>query len=625
MAYGLGVDLGTTYTAAAVSDAQGTRAIPLGHGVAVPSVVFATEGGVLITGDAADGEAKKNPHRASRIHKRRLADPTPLRVGDAVRSPASLMAAQLKDAVAVATATQGCRPQSVVLTCPAVWGPYRREHFSEVPRLAGLADVRIITEPEAAAMHYSVERRLGAGETIGVYDLGGGTFDATVLRKTPRGMEILGSPEGIEQLGGIDFDDSLVAHVDHKLGGELGRLDPEDLTSARFLMEVRESCRVAKERLSTKTSTLVQVELPGGSHEVEITRAEFDKIIKPHLDLTTEALLRSIRSAGLRPDDLGSVLLVGGSSQIPIVTATVSAAFGKPVRVGMHPKLSVALGAAAVARTRQAPPRPMPAVPAVRAAPGPGRAPRPVPHVSTSARAFDWLGRRSTVIAVVIAVVLLGIGVASAVLTGDDSPAAPVAGEATPSTSASEGAEFLEHGRDVAPYHSMIGSDDDWTGTALSGRGTATHKALAVRSGDGAAKAGGRLVTWSGSGPGQFYLQRHQGNADARPYLESGTLTFDVLVTKAPAAPVSLALHCHYPCAAQVGITELLAQAPVGEPTTIRVPLSCFTLKGLDPERVDVPFLVSTTGAFEAEFARVRWELSGTTAGQPVTPCASLA
>ncbi|PRY38963.1 Hsp70 family protein [Umezawaea tangerina] len=389
MTYSLGIDLGTTCTAAAVSDGTGTRIVRLGREATVSSAVFVAESGELITGDAAEREAVGQPLRASRAHKRRLADPNLLRIAGSVRSPTSLMAAQLRDVVDTVTRAQGRPPGVVVLTCPAVWGPYRREHFIQVPRLAGLRNVRVVTEPEAAAMHYSVERRLGDGEIVGVYDLGGGTFDATILRARPNGMEILGTPEGVEQLGGLDFDDALLAFVDGQLGGALSSMDTPLVDHARLRHAAREACRQAKEDLSTNAETVIRVESPDGTrHETAISRAKFNSLIKSHLDLTTESLKRAIGSAGLNPADLTGVLLAGGSSRIPFVEQIVSDAFGKPVRVGLHPKLTVAMGAAAIARLEAN----RPAIPARRVA-------SPPPLVSLAATRSPVSSRSRTAVA----------------------------------------------------------------------------------------------------------------------------------------------------------------------------------------------------------------------------------
>ncbi|MET8762576.1 Hsp70 family protein [Lentzea sp. NPDC004782] len=684
MAYGLGVDLGTTYTAAAASGATGTRVIPLGRNVTVSSVVYAAENGVLLTGDEAEREATVNPLRASHAHKRRLADPTPRPLGGVVRSPASLMASQLRDVISTANAVKGSPPGAVVLTCPAVWGPYRREHFEEVPRLAGVRDVQIVTEPEAAAMHYSVERRLGEGEIVAVYDLGGGTFDATILRARQYGMEILGTPEGIEHLGGIDFDESLLAHLDDRLDGAVSALDPADPDHTPVLAAVREACRQAKEELSTEPDAVVHLELPDGPRDVLVTRLEFNDLIKPHLEVTTDALLRTIASAGLRPAELAGVLLAGGSSRIPLIGQTVSQTFGRPVRVSLHPKLTVALGAAAIVRaqathtraaaaartqeirTRPAPvtsmsasaavatPAPLGGIPdhAPVATPSsgistpmlfrPGLPPAGHRHTPPQQGKGTAIGRRRlTIAAVAAAVLLLGGVVTSAAMSSGLVNAQPrgttqIGRTAQQSESGTNvevtpqsypwGLVALRDGQDVAPFHSMIGSELDWTGTSLSPGGTAAHPALSVQPGDVNGKADGRRVVWTGNGPGQFYLQHPQGRQDARPYLESGALAFDVVVVTPPAAEVDIAMHCSYPCAATLTATSVLRNVPLGQKTTIRIPLACFAAegKGLDPANVDIPFLVYTKGTFDATFAQVRWETSGAAQATSATPCTDL-
>ncbi|WP_035303376.1 Hsp70 family protein [Actinokineospora inagensis] len=349
MGLGLGIDLGTTFTGAAVSGPDGTSMVPLGRvGVVEPSVVFAGVDGSLLTGDAAVDAGRGEPHRLARGFKRRLGDPTPLVVGGSPYSPAALLAAQLRVVVSRVRAPV----ESLVLTCPAVWGPYRREHFDEVPRLAGLTDAVMVTEPEAAATHYAAERRLGVGELVAVYDLGGGTFDTTILRAREDGMEIVGTPEGIERLGGMDFDEALFAYVDNALDGALSAMDPADPEAASVLTFTRAACVRAKEELSIEPDVRVRVPLLSGQREVVVTRLAFNEMIRPSVDLTVDALHRTISSAGLTPADLAAVLLAGGSSRIPLVDQVVSGAFGRPVRTGLHPKFTVALGAAAIAARR---------------------------------------------------------------------------------------------------------------------------------------------------------------------------------------------------------------------------------------------------------------------------------
>ena len=184
---------------------------------------------------------------------------------------------------------------------------------------------------------------------MAVYDLGGGTFDATVVRKQAGGLEILGTPEGIERLGGVDFDKAILAHVNYAAGGDLTKLDMSDSQTAVALARLRQDCVLAKEALSLDAEVVIPVFLPGRHFEVQLTRSTFEDMVRAPIESTIGALSRTVQSAGLTPADLSSVLLVGGSSRIPLVAEMVSQEFGRPTVVDTHPKYAVALGAASIA------------------------------------------------------------------------------------------------------------------------------------------------------------------------------------------------------------------------------------------------------------------------------------
>ena len=190
--------------------------------------------------------------------------------------------------------------------------------------------------------------RVVEGALVAVYDLGGGTFDATVLRTAGKGFEILGTPEGIEGLGGIDFDEAVFNHVDRSLGGPLSGLDPSDPHDTSAVIRLRQDCARAKEALSADTEATIPVMLPKLQTEVRLTRSEFEDMIRPSISATIEALRRALLSAGVTPDHLSTVLLVGGSSRIPLVSRMVSAELGRPTAVDAHPKHAIVLGAAAM-------------------------------------------------------------------------------------------------------------------------------------------------------------------------------------------------------------------------------------------------------------------------------------
>jgi len=349
--YSLGVDLGTTFTAAAISDGAQAEMITLGdRSVVAPSVVFVREDGEVVTGEAAGRRAASAPERAARTFKRRLGDPTPIRLAGASYPVTGLLSLLLRDVLSKVTETRGAPPERVVLTHPANWGAFRRGLFEEVPQLAGLAGALLITEPEAAAAHYAASRQLGTGEIVAVYDLGGGTFDATVVRKLADGVETLGTPEGVERLGGVDFDQAVFDFVNFSSDGTLDELDQRDPRAFLALTRLRQDCVLAKEALSADTETLLPVFLPDKQFDVRITRAEFENLVRAQIESTISGLARALRSAEVTAADLSAVLLVGGSSRIPLVAEMVSEELGRPILVDTHPKYAVALGAATVAR-----------------------------------------------------------------------------------------------------------------------------------------------------------------------------------------------------------------------------------------------------------------------------------
>lgn len=320
-----------------------------GQSVMIPAAVYRAEDGGLVCGEAAVRRSLTEPGRVAVGFKRRLGDPIPVCLGGEFVPTTHLLAALLREVVGSVTRTEGSPPDRVVLTQPASWGPYRRGLFEEVPELAGLAEGPMVTEPAAAAIHYARNRRLSEGQTVAVYDLGGGTFDVTVLRAHPERCEIVGVPEGIERLGGLDFDEALYAHVDHETDGALSTLDAREPRVASALARVRQDCARAKEILSHDNDTVIPIFLPDRNLEIGISRERFESLIRAHIESTIGALERTLRSARLGPEDIDAVLLVGGSSRIPLVARMVAEALGRPTLLDTHPKYAVALGAAVLA------------------------------------------------------------------------------------------------------------------------------------------------------------------------------------------------------------------------------------------------------------------------------------
>ena len=352
MPYRLGVDLGTTFTAAAVADGS-TEPTVIGLGnraLQIPSVLFLKADGEFLVGEAAERRGLTEPDRLAREFKRRIGDHVPIMVAGAPFSPQALTGHLLSWVVERATERMGEPPAEVVLTHPANWGPFRLELLDQVAVMAGLAAASRCTEPEAAAAQYAAQNRVAPGDKVAVYDLGGGTFDACVLEKTDRGFRTLGTAEGVEHLGGVDFDEAVLRHVLTALSTSNAPLDPDNPEVTVGLGRLRRDCVEAKEALSTDVDTLVPVALPGLSTTVRITRAEFELMIRPALSETIAAMQRALRNAQVEPSQLRSILLVGGSSRIPLVSEMLHREFSVPTALDTHPKHDVALGSVRVGR-----------------------------------------------------------------------------------------------------------------------------------------------------------------------------------------------------------------------------------------------------------------------------------
>jgi actin-like ATPase involved in cell morphogenesis len=358
-----GIDLGTTFTAAAVASASGPpEMVSLGPtSTTIPSVVFMREDGSMATGEAALQMAGSEPDRVAREFKRRVGDPAPILIAGTPMAAHLLMGRLLRWVVDRVEERQGEEIEHTVVTHPANWGEYKRDYLRQAAERAGLQSWSPLTEPEAAAIHYASRQRIDPGETVAVYDLGGGTFDVTILRKKDDAFEFVGRPHGIENLGGMDIDQALFSHVMRQAAGDLDELDTTDPVVVTALHRLRGDAVTAKITLSSETSTSIPVILPGLHTTVRLTRTELEDMIRPTLEETIVALRQAIESSGLSAEQLSKVLLVGGSSRIPLVAQLVTDALGRPVAVDADPKHAVALGAALHARN------------------GPGRTTRPGP------------------------------------------------------------------------------------------------------------------------------------------------------------------------------------------------------------------------------------------------------
>lgn len=449
LGYSLGIDLGTTFTAAALVRDERAEVVALGnHAATIPSMVFLREDDNVLIGDAAERRGLQEPARLAREFKRRLGDSAPIMLDRSPFSAERLMAAMLRQIVADVTARQGAAPDRVAVSHPANWGQFKIDLLRQSVELAGLQDATFVTEPIAAAVQYASTERVDVGDVVAVYDLGGGTFDAAVLRKTADGFETLGRPQGIERLGGIDFDEAVVTHVRRTIGDVIAQLDPNDPASRSALARLRQECVSAKESLSSDSDATVAVLLPNVQTQVRITRAEFEDMIRPLLRETLESTRRAVDSAGLQLSDVKAVLLAGGSSRIPLVSEMVRSDLGRPVVTDSHPKHAVALGAARVAHALAAgpsaapvPPPPLASpvaptvpvapvpvapivVPAASAAGAPPPPPTPTKAAAAAAQPEETKSQWKVLVAGIAVAVLVVVGLVLAFSGGDDNSSA---------------------------------------------------------------------------------------------------------------------------------------------------------------------------------------------------------
>ncbi|MFY1668455.1 Hsp70 family protein [Plantactinospora sp. WMMB334] len=373
MSYVLGIDIGSTATAAAVTRLRGNNWDPpepvrLGpDGAPVPSVLLMATNRSITVADPDDYDGPVDSGWVARGFGNRVGDDVPLLVGGEACSAQALTAMLAMWVVERVIDQERERPEWIVLSHPAGWGGYRRHLLGEALWDVGLADVTLLPAPILAAAGHAVQGF--SGRTLAVHTLGGQTFTAAVVDRAqpPLGFDLRGEPIHIEPLGGADFDEALVEHVRAGLPRELaGQLaDPADPRVGQALRGLRRECRRAKAELAVADRTDVLVRLPGGQTRVPVTRSQFEDLIRPAVTLTVDELTRSVRSCGLAPHQLDGVLLAGGSARIPLVRDLLAARFPVPVEVGADPQLAVAAGAAVVGghlldrqRGNRPPPRP---------------------------------------------------------------------------------------------------------------------------------------------------------------------------------------------------------------------------------------------------------------------------
>ncbi len=343
----VGIDLGTTNSEIAVYREGRPLVLADERGrVVLPSVVGLSETGELLVGEEARNQAALYPERTVRSIKRRMGTEARVRLGEREYAPQEISAIILSRLKEAAQLRLGGPVRRAVITVPAYFSDAQRQATREAGEIAGLEVVRIINEPTAAALVYEAGQH--QGKRILVYDLGGGTFDVSVVRIEGGVVEVIAS-HGNNQLGGDDFDEKIVAHVLEHLKLKHGvSVSDQPQAMARILRSAEAAkrhlsdhpyARIEEEYLAVRDGKPVNLDL-------ELGRDEYEGMIMPFIEETLGAVHAALDSAGLASSQVDEVLLVGGATRTPLVRRRLVEAFGHEPRGEVDPDLCVAMGAA---------------------------------------------------------------------------------------------------------------------------------------------------------------------------------------------------------------------------------------------------------------------------------------
>ena len=343
----IGIDLGTTNSCVAVM--EGGEAVVIANAEGnrtTPSVVAFSKTGERMVGQVAKRQAITNPDRTISSIKREMGSDHKVAIDGKNYTPQEISAMILQKLKADAEAYLGGAVTEAVITVPAYFTDSQRQATKDAGKIAGLDVKRIINEPTAAALAYGVDKE--QSQKIMVYDLGGGTFDVSILDIDDGVIEVLATA-GNNRLGGDDFDECVMKW----LVGEFKRSDGVDLSTDKVAMQrLKEAAEKAKIELSGVTTSNINLpyitaDATGPKHlDVTLTRAKFNELTAHLVDATMGPVRQAMSDAGLKPSDLSKVLLVGGSSRIPAVQDAVKSFTGSDPFKGINPDECVAMGAA---------------------------------------------------------------------------------------------------------------------------------------------------------------------------------------------------------------------------------------------------------------------------------------
>ena len=342
----IGIDLGTTYSAVAVLEGGEAKIIPNPEGNRTTPSVVAFKGDEIQVGEVAKRQAITNPNTVISI-KRHMGTDYKVEVNGKKYSPQEISAMILQNLKATAESYLGEKVTKAVITVPAYFNDAQRQATKDAGKIAGLEVERIINEPTAAALAYGLDKT-DIDQKVLVFDLGGGTFDVSILELGDGVFEVLAT-SGDNLLGGDDFDQAIIDYLVEEFKKEQGI----DLSKDKMAMQrLKDAAEKAKKDLSGVTST--QISLPfisaganGPVHlENTLTRAKFDELTRHLVEKTLVPTRQALKDAGLTPSDIDQVILVGGSTRIPAVQEAIKKEMGKEPHKGVNPDEVVAMGAA---------------------------------------------------------------------------------------------------------------------------------------------------------------------------------------------------------------------------------------------------------------------------------------
>ena len=343
----IGIDLGTTNSCVAVMEGGEPVVIPNAEGNrTTPSVIAFTKNGERLVGQVAKRQAVTNHEKTIASIKRDMGTDRKVKIDDSSYTPQEISAMVLQKLKTDAENYLGQKVSQAVITVPAYFSDAQRQATKDAGRIAGLEVLRIINEPTAAALAYGLDK--GDDQKIMVYDLGGGTFDVSILDIGDGVFEVLAT-SGNNRLGGDDFDERIIKYLVETFKKEQGVDLSQDSMAMQRLKEAAEKAKIELSSVSQSDINLpyITADSTGPKHmNITLTKAKFEELIHDLVDATVGPINQALKDANLTADRIDKVLLVGGSSRVPLVQETVKRLIGKEAHKGINPDECVAIGAA---------------------------------------------------------------------------------------------------------------------------------------------------------------------------------------------------------------------------------------------------------------------------------------